>query len=120
MVVVTKIRNINTITKGRDMQIQRRKGTKNPSAIPLDLKVEREEKGEMHLLPMRVPSRIYMHEKKYRSNGKIIHKTNLRDCISESAKKKKLQDINPKKGNSSHASIAIKFSLDSWIVDSGA
>jgi hypothetical protein len=32
-------------TKGRCLQIQRRKGTQNPSMIPLDPKVEREEKG---------------------------------------------------------------------------
>jgi hypothetical protein len=45
MVEVTKIRNLNTKIKGRDMQIQTRKGTQNPSTIPPDPKVEREEKG---------------------------------------------------------------------------
>jgi hypothetical protein len=45
MVAVTKIRNLKTKTKGRHMKIQRRKGTQNPSTIPLDLKVEREENG---------------------------------------------------------------------------
>jgi hypothetical protein len=32
-------------TKGKHMQIQRRKGTQNPSTRPPDPKVEREEKG---------------------------------------------------------------------------
>jgi hypothetical protein len=35
--------------KGRHMQIQRRKGTQNPSAMPPDPKVEREEKGRNEL-----------------------------------------------------------------------
>jgi hypothetical protein len=33
------------------MQIQRRKGTKNPSTMPLDPKVEGEKMGEMHIFP---------------------------------------------------------------------
>jgi hypothetical protein len=45
MVVVINIRNLNIKTKGKLMQIQRRKGTQNPSTMPLDPKVEREEKG---------------------------------------------------------------------------
>jgi hypothetical protein len=45
MVAFTKIRNIKTKTKGRHMKIQRRMGTQNPSMIPLDPKVEVEEKG---------------------------------------------------------------------------
>jgi ribosomal protein L19E len=32
-------------TKGKHMKIQRRKGTQNPSTMPPDPKVEREEKG---------------------------------------------------------------------------
>jgi hypothetical protein len=50
----------------------------------------------------------------------ILQQNNLGDCIPEGAKKKKLEDQNPKKGNSSHALIAINSSLDSWIIDSGA
>jgi hypothetical protein len=45
MVVVTKIKNLKTKTKGRHMQIQRRKGTQNPSMISLDPRVEREKEG---------------------------------------------------------------------------
>jgi hypothetical protein len=45
MVEVIKIRNLNKKTKGRDMQIQIRKGTQNPSTIPSDPKEEKEEKG---------------------------------------------------------------------------
>jgi hypothetical protein len=37
--------NLKTNTKGKNMKIQRRKGTQNPSMMPLDPKVEREEKG---------------------------------------------------------------------------
>jgi hypothetical protein len=52
--------------------------------------------------------------------AQILQQNNLGDCIPEGAKKKKPDDQNPKKGNSSHALIAINFSLDAWIVDSGA
>jgi hypothetical protein len=51
----------------------------------------------------------------------ILHQNNLGDCIPEGAKKKKNPKYqNPKKGNSSHALIAISSSLDAWIIDSGA
>jgi hypothetical protein len=39
------IQNINIKTKGNLMQIQIRKGTQNHSLMPLDPKVEMEEKG---------------------------------------------------------------------------
>jgi hypothetical protein len=48
----------------------------------------------------------------------IIQKNNLGDRIPEGAKKKNPEDHNPKKGNSSHALIAINSSPDAWIVDS--
>jgi hypothetical protein len=44
IVAVINIRNLKTKTKGNHMQIQRRKGTQNPSTMPPDPKVEREEK----------------------------------------------------------------------------
>jgi hypothetical protein len=50
----------------------------------------------------------------------ILHKKNLGDRIPEGAKKKKPKDPNSKKGNSSHALIAINSSPDAWIVDSRA
>jgi hypothetical protein len=50
----------------------------------------------------------------------ILQKNNLGDHIPEGAKKKMPEDQNPKKGNSSHALIAINSSLDAWIIDSGA
>jgi hypothetical protein len=53
------------------------------------------------------------------SMTQIIHKNNLGDRIPEGAKKKKPEDQNPKKENSSHALIVINYSLDTWIVDSG-
>jgi hypothetical protein len=49
----------------------------------------------------------------------ILKQNNLGDRIPEGAKKKKPKDPNSKKGNSSHALIAINFSPDGWIVDSG-
>jgi hypothetical protein len=49
MVAVINIRNIKKNTKGKDMQIQIRKGTQNPSMMPPNLKVEREEKGRNSL-----------------------------------------------------------------------
>jgi hypothetical protein len=51
--------------------------------------------------------------------SQILQKNNLGDRIPEGAKKKKPEDLNSKKGNSSHALIAINSSPDSWIVDSG-
>jgi hypothetical protein len=51
--------------------------------------------------------------------SQIIQQNNLGDRIPEGAKKKKPKDLNSKKGNSSHALIAINSSPDSWIVDSG-
>ena len=50
----------------------------------------------------------------------ILHRNNLGDRIPEGAKKKKPEDQNPKKGNSSHALIVINSSPDAWIKDSGA
>jgi hypothetical protein len=52
--------------------------------------------------------------------AQILQQNNLGDRIPEGAKKKKPEDQNPKKGNSSHALISINSSLDAWIVDSGA
>jgi hypothetical protein len=43
------IRNLKIKTKGKHMQIRRRKGTQNPSTMPPDTKVEREEKGRNSL-----------------------------------------------------------------------
>jgi hypothetical protein len=49
----------------------------------------------------------------------ILKKNNLGDHIPEGAKKKKLEDHNPKKDNFSHVFISINSSLDAWIIDSG-
>jgi hypothetical protein len=51
--------------------------------------------------------------------SQILQQNNLGDRIPEDAKKKKAEDLNFKKGNSSHALIA-NSSLDAWIIDSGA
>jgi hypothetical protein len=61
-----------------------------------------------------------MHACKKDLMSQIIQQNNLRDHIPKGAKKKKPEDLNSKKGNSSHALIAINSSPDAWIVDSGA
>jgi hypothetical protein len=48
-----QIRNIKTNTKGKNMQIQIRKDTQNPSTIPPNRKVEREEKGRNALIAIK-------------------------------------------------------------------
>jgi hypothetical protein len=50
----------------------------------------------------------------------IIQKNNLGDHIPKGAKKKKPEDQNPNKDNSTHALISINSSPDAWIADSGA
>jgi hypothetical protein len=50
--------------------------------------------------------------------SQILQQNNLGDRILEGANKKKPEDLNSKKGNSSHALIAINSSPDAWIVDS--
>jgi hypothetical protein len=53
--------------------------------------------------------------------SQILQQNNLGYHIPEGAKKKKKpEDMNSKKGNSSHALIAINSSLDAWIVYSEA
>jgi hypothetical protein len=52
--------------------------------------------------------------------SQILQKNNLGDFIPEGAKNKKLEDLNSKKDNSSHALIAINSSPDAWIIDLGA
>jgi hypothetical protein len=59
-------------------------------------------------------------QKKIDLMSQILQQNNLGDRIPEGAKKKKPEDLNSKKDNSSHALIAINSSPDAWIVDSGA
>ena len=87
--------------------------------MPLDPKVEREEKGRNAHTTIKdsiqnphVCRNIYI-------MTQIIHKNNFGDRIPEGAKKKKPEDPNSKKGNYSHALIAINSSTDAWIIDSG-
>jgi hypothetical protein len=51
--------------------------------------------------------------------AQILQQNNLGDHIPKDAKQKKPEDQNPKKGNSSHALIAINSSPNAWIVDLG-
>ena len=57
-------------------------------------------------------------KKKIDLMSQILQQKNLGDRIPEGAKKKKLEDQNSKKGNSSHALISINSSLNAWIIDS--
>jgi hypothetical protein len=59
-------------------------------------------------------------KKKIDLMSQILEQNNLGDRIPKGAKKKKPADLNSKKGNSSHALIAINSSPDAWIVDSRA
>jgi hypothetical protein len=52
--------------------------------------------------------------------SQIIQQNNLGYHIPEGAKKKKPEDPNSKKDNSSHSLISINSSPDVWIVDLGA
>jgi hypothetical protein len=52
--------------------------------------------------------------------AQILQQNNLGDCILKGTKKKKKEDQDPKKDNSSHALISINSSPNAWIVDSGA
>jgi hypothetical protein len=52
--------------------------------------------------------------------AQILQQNKLGHRIPEGSKKKKPEDQNPKKGNSSHALIAINSSPSDWIIDSGA
>jgi hypothetical protein len=59
-------------------------------------------------------------QKKKDLMSQILQQNNLGDRIPEGANKKKPEDQNSKKGNSSHALIAINSSPSAWIVDSRA
>jgi hypothetical protein len=72
------------------------------------------------MMSQRIPFGIRMHEKKIDLMSQILQKNNLGYHIPEGANKKMPEDLNSKKGNSSHALIANNSSLDAWIVDSGA
>jgi hypothetical protein len=74
----------------------------------------------MHLLHKGFHSESACMQKQIDQMAQILQQNNLGDHIPEGAKKKKPEDQNPKKGNSSHALIAINSSPNAWIVDSGA
>jgi hypothetical protein len=57
-------------------------------------------------------------QKKIDLMSHIIQQKNLGDRIPKGENKKKPEDPNSKKGNSSHVLIAINSSPDAWIVDS--
>jgi hypothetical protein len=119
---VIDIINININTKEISIKYEEgRKGTQNPSTMPPDPKVEREEKGRNeHIVIKDSIQNLHVCRKMIDLMTQILHKNNLGDCIPEGAKKKNPEDHNPKKGNSIHALIAINSSPDAWIVDSGA
>ena len=60
---------------------------------------------EMHILSQKIPFRICMHEKKIDMMSQILQQNNLGDCILEYANKKKPEDLNSKKDNSSNSAF---------------
>jgi hypothetical protein len=87
--VVINIINIKTKTKGKNMQIQRKKGTQNPSTMPPDLKVEREENGRNEINSIN-DSIQNPHVCKYIDiMTQILQQNKLRNHIPEGVKKKK-------------------------------
>ena len=113
--------NIKRKEKLNLMQIQRRKGTQNPSPMPPDPKEKREENGRnAHTVTKDSIQNLHACKKYIYLMTQILQKKNLGDCIPEGAKKKKPKYHNPEKVNSIHALIAINSSLDAWIVDSRA
>ena len=100
------------------MQVQRRKGTQNPSMMPTDPKVEREEKGRNAGTVTKDSIQNPHACKKKDIISQILQQNNLGYCIPEGGKKKNTEDSNSKKDNSIHALIAKNSSLDVWIVDS--
>jgi hypothetical protein len=74
----------------------------------------------MHVLSQRIPLGICMNAKKNRSDVSNTSEKQAWRSNPEGAKKKKSEDPNSKKDNSSHALIAINSFPDAWIVDSGA
>jgi hypothetical protein len=57
-------------------------------------------------------------QKKIYLMTQMLQQNNLGYFIPEGGKKKKREDQNPKKGNSSHVLITINSSHDAWIIDS--
>jgi hypothetical protein len=89
--------------------------------MPLDPKGKREEKGRNADTVTKDSIRnLHACKKKIDMMSQILQQNNLGYRNLEGAKKKKPEDLNSKKDNSSHALIAINSSLDAWIVDSRA
>jgi hypothetical protein len=59
-------------------------------------------------------------QKKIDLMSQMLQQNNLGYHIPKGAKKKNPKYLNSKKGNSSHALIAINSSPDGWIIDSGS
>jgi hypothetical protein len=99
----------------------KKEGYTKPFIDAFKSKGEKERKGEKCVYCHKVfhPKSTCM-QKQIDPMSQILQQNNLGDRIPEGAKKKKLEDLNSKKGNSSHALIAIKCSPDAWILDSGA
>jgi ankyrin repeat protein len=72
----------------------------------------------MHVLSQRIPLGICMNTEKNRSDVSNTSAKQPWRSNPEGAKKKKPEDPNSKKDNSSHALIAINSFTDAWIVDS--
>jgi hypothetical protein len=121
MMESTNIRNLKIKINGNLIHIQRRKGTQNPSPMPPDPKEKREIKERnAHTVTKDSIRNAHACMQKIDLMSQILQQNNLGDPIPKGAKKKKPEDLNSKKDNSSHALIFINSSPDAWIVDSGA
>jgi hypothetical protein len=91
--------------------------------MPLDPKEKRGEKGRNARTVTKDSDHKGFHsestcmQKKIDLMSQILQQNNLGDHIPEGSKKKKPEDPNSKKDNSSHALIAINSSPDAWIID---
>jgi hypothetical protein len=113
MMESTNIRNLNINIIGKLMHIRRRKGTQNPSPMLLDPKEKREEnERNAHTATKDSIRNPHSCKTKIDLMSQILQKNKLGDHVPEGAKKKKPEDLNSKKGNSSHALIVINSSHD--------
>jgi hypothetical protein len=121
MMAATNIRNLKINISENLMHIRRRKGTQNPSPMPSDPKEKREEnERNAHIVTKDSIRNPHACKKKYIRCLRYFRKTTLEIASPRVQKKKKPEDLNSKKGNSSHALIAINSSPDAWIIYLGA
>jgi hypothetical protein len=116
MVAIIHIKNIKTKTKGKHIKNPNKEGYSNPFNDAFGSKGGKGRKGEKCTYFHKGFHLEYACMKKKDQMAQIIQQNNLGCHIPEGAKKKKTEDQNPKKGNSSHALISINSFPDAWII----